>query len=132
MKLNITISLSESHQPETLNARRAESTTPLSNDYELNEGEWKTIQMPVNNVSDVLTLTKVEGNGNGFVLGEIQYYKETEGAVTNVRHVETSASGRLKRGIYSLDGRYMGNDQRRLSPGLYLVNGKKMVIKDSH
>ena len=31
------------------------------------------------------------------------------------------------RGVYSLDGRYLGNDVSKLGKGLYIVNGKKVV-----
>jgi UPF0716 protein FxsA len=31
------------------------------------------------------------------------------------------------RGVYSLDGRYLGNDVSKLGKGLYIVNGEKVV-----
>ncbi len=33
--------------------------------------------------------------------------------------------------IYSIDGRFMGTDASRLSPGIYIINGKKLLI-DRH
>ena len=33
------------------------------------------------------------------------------------------------KGIYSLSGQYMGNSVDGLQKGIYIVNGKKMVIK---
>ncbi|HBC28888.1 MAG TPA: hypothetical protein DC006_04325 [Prevotellaceae bacterium] len=34
-----------------------------------------------------------------------------------------------RKGVYSLDGRYLGNNTNRLGRGLYVVNGKKMIKK---
>lgn len=31
--------------------------------------------------------------------------------------------------IYTLDGRYVGDDESRLEPGIYLINGKKQIIR---
>lgn len=31
--------------------------------------------------------------------------------------------------VYNLEGQYMGNDTKVLSKGIYIVNGKKIVIK---
>jgi hypothetical protein len=29
--------------------------------------------------------------------------------------------------IYSIDGRYLGNDQDKLERGIYIINGKKII-----
>lgn len=34
--------------------------------------------------------------------------------------------------IYSIDGRFMGTDASRLSPGIYIINGKKLLIDRHH
>ncbi len=39
--------------------------------------------------------------------------------------VDDQADG--ERGIYSIDGRYMGNDANALQKGIYIINGKKVV-----
>lgn len=129
MSLNVVVAKAESPQPESLNARRVDTNDQLSNDYELNEGEWKTILIPVNDVAEAVSLTNVSGSGKGFVVGKIQFYNENEGVITNIKHTESATRKQSKREIYTLDGRCVGNDQRRLSPGLYIINGKKIVIK---
>ena len=129
MTLNVVVTKAESPQPESLNARRVDANDQLSNDYELNEGEWKTILIPVNDVAEAVSLTNVSGSGKGFVVGKIQFYKENEGVITNIKHTRSATRELSKREIYTLDGRCVGNDQRRLSPGLYIINGKKIVIK---
>ena len=33
-------------------------------------------------------------------------------------------------GIYTIDGRFLGNkDKTSLSPGIYIINGSKVVVK---
>ena len=46
---------------------------------------------------------------------------------TAIRTVET-LEHKVSR-IFTLDGRYVGSDMRKLGRGLYIVNGKKFVVK---
>jgi hypothetical protein len=56
-----------------------------------------------------------------FFLDEVLLKSPTTG-IMNVH--ETTVN---KTGIYTLDGRYMGNDYTVLPRGLYIINGKKVV-----
>lgn len=47
---------------------------------------------------------------------------------TAIEGVEAVNAGTVKR-IYNLSGQYMGSDTENLPKGLYIVNGKKVVIK---
>jgi hypothetical protein len=42
---------------------------------------------------------------------------------------EVNVAGTIAKGIYSLGGQYMGSDLRRMPKGLYIVNGRKVIIK---
>lgn len=46
-------------------------------------------------------------------------------AKTGIKNIETKDR---RQGIYSIDGRYAGKDTRRLPKGIYIINGKKIVI----
>jgi len=69
-------------------------------------------------------ITAITQNKDGtmsFVIGPQQYVED--GIIT------PHAPSRLPHSsaIYSLDGRYLGNDLQRLKSGLYVVGGKKVV-----
>ena len=42
--------------------------------------------------------------------------------------VNRSGKSHIK-SIYTLDGKYIGDDESRLEPGIYLINGKKQIIR---
>lgn len=48
--------------------------------------------------------------------------KSTTTGIMNVHETATA-----KTGVYTLDGRYLGTDFSALKPGLYIVNGKKVI-----
>ena len=51
-----------------------------------------------------------------------------EGESTGISGIKTDAPKSLK-GIYNIAGQYVGNDASQLAKGLYIINGKKVVIK---
>lgn len=56
-----------------------------------------------------------------FFLDEVLLKSPTTG-IMNVHETATA-----KTGVYTLDGRYLGTDFSALKPGLYIVNGKKVI-----
>ena len=63
-------------------------------------------------------------------------YTSTSGLTPAVLYVKQTATGigRVKaagkavgKGVYSLDGRYLGTDLNRLGHGIYIVDGKKVA-----
>ena len=60
-------------------------------------------------------------NKGRFFLDEV-LLKSTTTGIMNVHETATA-----KTGIYTLDGRYLGTDFSALKPGLYIVNGKKVI-----
>jgi hypothetical protein len=71
------------------------------------------------------SITDITQNEDGtmfFAIGPQQY--EINGIA------QQQAPNRMqenKASIYSLDGRYLGNDMQRMNPGLYIVGGRKVV-----
>ena len=53
----------------------------------------------------------------------VLYLKKTTTGIENVKVAAVNNDNR----IYTLDGRYVGNDYSTLSRGLYIINGKKIV-----
>lgn len=78
---------------------------------------------------------EITGNGNTtlkfqpttkrFFLDEVKVANPTTTAIRELKLPQH----REPEGIYTLDGRYLGSDRTALSRGIYIVNGKKMVIK---
>ena len=65
---------------------------------------------------------EVPGNTSG---AKISFFDNTTGIKTIDSTVRTDAPMR----IFTLDGRYMGNDVSLLSKGIYIVGRKKVIIK---
>ena len=53
----------------------------------------------------------------------VLYVKKATTGIENVKTIAVKNDNR----IYTLDGRYVGNDFNALGRGLYIVNGKKVV-----
>ena len=47
---------------------------------------------------------------------------------TGITEVETSDADKLKR-VYTISGQYVGTSTEGLPAGVYIVNGKKQIIK---
>ena len=62
--------------------------------------------------------------------GELRYFLDqvfvTDPGTTGIENVELNSKPAVT-GVYSIDGRYLGNDVSKLGKGLYIVNGKKIV-----
>lgn len=77
--------------------------------------------------------TTIKGNGKVKITfqGEKRYFLDevyvTDPSTTGIENVHTNTTSPAVRGVYSLDGRYLGNDVSKLGKGLYIVNGKKVV-----
>lgn len=53
----------------------------------------------------------------------LSYENTTE--ITNITSMDNSGKSR----VYNLNGQYMGKDANALNKGVYIINGKKTVIK---
>ena len=71
------------------------------------------------------SITDITKNGDGtmsFTIGPQQY--EIDGIA---HHQTPNRTQEHPAPVYSLDGRYLGNDLQRVKPGLYIVGGRKVV-----
>lgn len=78
----------------------------------------------------------VQKSGNNYVItlnstqGAYSFSGEVEGTATGINaisgNIVKSACGDK---VYNLNGQYVGNSTKNLTKGLYLVNGKKVVVK---
>ena len=53
----------------------------------------------------------------------LSYENTTE--ITNIKSMDNSGKSK----VYNLNGQYMGKDANALNKGVYIINGKKTVIK---
>lgn len=51
-------------------------------------------------------------------------YENTTG-ITNIKSMDNSGKSK----VYNLNGQYMGKDANALNKGVYIINGKKTVVK---
>ena len=56
--------------------------------------------------------------------GAVNYF---DGEATGVAEVKTKAAEQTD--VYTADGIYVGNSTKGLAKGLYIVNGKKYIVK---
>lgn len=59
---------------------------------------------------------------------KVIYVDDIDSEVTAINGIVDDATPKTK-AIYTIDGRYVGNDVNRLERGLYIINGKKVIIK---
>ena len=86
--------------------------------YVLKTGSYGTVQFNYNGGSNPRFLNYTS-NQKPAVL----YVKKATTGIENVKTIAVKNDNR----IYTLDGRYVGNDFNALGRGLYIVNGKKVV-----
>ena len=90
--------------------------------FEMVKGEFADFETTITATGDVkLTFAAEKGR---FFLDEVLV---KDPSATAIRTVKT-ADNRTTR-IYTLDGRYVGSDYQQLDRGIYIVNGRKVVIK---
>ena len=68
------------------------------------------------------SVTRIRQNADGTIA-----FHFTNGIVDGIDETAASRPAAARKGIYSLDGRYLGEDASRLNRGLYIINGKKVV-----
>ncbi len=88
----------------------------------MKKGEFTDFVATITATGNV-TITFETAKGR-FFLDEVKVEGSTATAIRTVE-IKSDYTNRF----YTLDGRYAGNDLKQLSRGLYIVNGKKAVIK---
>ena len=90
--------------------------------FTMKEGNWNVFEIKVTGTGAVkleLAATK------RFFLDKVCFVQDPSS--TGIDNI-TSDSNKINDGrIYSIDGRYVGNDMKLLKKGIYIVNGKKVL-----
>jgi hypothetical protein len=146
--LNVTLT---SGTPETnsnskvalgMNSRKTDNgVSTFTKSYELEAGEWRTLGIQLSSFaaqgvdlseinSVILGLgSETENEEDNIRFIEDVYFSQSSerGIVTNINPTGTTSAEEKK--IYTLDGRYVGKSTRGLAKGVYIINGKKTVIR---
>jgi len=92
----------------------------------LDKGEFKDYVVTLTGTGSVsVTFQSNQDKNNRFFLDEIIVKDPNTTAISTVTTTKRAADNR----IYTLDGRYVGTDLSVLKHGIYIMNGKKLVIK---
>ena len=86
----------------------------------LKRGEWTNYAATITASDDVKVTMSIDKGR--FFLDEVTARTQTSD-IRGVRMAERPVDNR----IYSIDGRYLGTNLSLLRPGIYIVNGKKVV-----
>ena len=123
--LSISISYKEA-QPTPNQMRRVEENGTYN--CELTADEWNAIDIPVDGTPECIEIYSLpdDDEAGAAFIGDIQLYNEAKGTVTTIAKPIMPTEDK-RRGIHSVDGRYMGKDFSKLKAGVYIVNGKKIV-----
>ena len=147
--LNVTLT---SGTPETnnsnskvvlgMNSRTTDNgVSTFTKSYELEAGEWRTLTIQLGGVaaqgvdlseinSVILSLGSEPDNqkDNILFIEDVYFSQSTQRAIaTFINQTDTTTAKEKK--VYTLDGRYVGNNTRGLAKGVYIINGKKTVIR---
>mgnify|MGYP002614704981 CR=1 FL=1 len=99
-----------------------EGTATLSDtSFDLEKGKWTTCKSSITGEGKVKI--QFRSNRARFFLDEVSVYDPAITGITSVGNDATST----KYKIYTVDGRYAGNDMEVLGKGVYIVNGKKII-----
>lgn len=145
--LNVTLT---SGMPETNNSKAAlgmntrtanNGVSTYTRSYDLEAGEWRTLGIQLSSFAaqgvDLSEINSVilglgsepENEEDNILFIEDVYFSQSSerGIVTNINPTGTTSAKEKK--IYTLDGRYVGKSTRGLAKGVYIINGKKTVIR---
>ena len=91
--------------------------------FDLGNNEWAEYTVEI--TGEGATTLKFQPTQNRFFLDEVKVLNPA--ATTSVNNAVSRPLSRNREGVWSLDGRYLGTDVRQLPPGIYIVNGRKVV-----
>lgn len=108
----------------TLTLQVAEGTATLSEaSFKLTNSKWTTCKADITGEGNVKI--QFRSNRGRFFLDEVMVADKDITAITDITcDMPANAADKA---IYSLDGRYMGNNINALDKGIYIINGKKTV-----
>ena len=91
--------------------------------FDLGNNEWTEYTVEI--TGEGATTLQFQPTKNRFFLDEVKVLNPA--ATTSVNNAVSRPSSRNRQGVWTLDGRYLGTDVRQLPPGIYIVNGRKVV-----
>lgn len=91
--------------------------------FDLGNNEWTEYSVEI--TGEGVTTLQFQPTKNRFFLDEVKVVNPA--ATTSVNNAASRPLSRNRQGVWSLDGRYLGTDIRQLPPGIYIVNGRKVV-----
>ena len=97
-------------------------TTISDKTFTLEAGKWTDCSTLITGEGSIKIIIKA--NGYRFLLDEVVVIPS---ALSGIDVVNSNATQNANKGIYTIDGRYVGMDFNKLQKGIYIVNGKKIV-----
>jgi hypothetical protein len=91
--------------------------------FDLGNRAWTEYTVEI--TGEGATTLQFQPTKNRFFLDEVKVLNPA--ATTSVNNAVSRPSSRNRQGVWTLDGRYLGTDVRQLPPGIYIVNGRKVV-----
>lgn len=84
--------------------------------------QWNDYEVEVK-TGEMVTL-EFSSTQRRFFIDEVKVYKPIPSAIRNIKEEERTAR---RKGVYSLDGQWLGTDIAPLPRGIYIVDGRKVV-----
>lgn len=100
----------------TLSTERGELS---QTDFTMANGEWTQFTATLSGEG----YTQLSFSGNTYFIDELRIFDPNASGIWNI----TVPDMQKQKGIYSIDGRYVGTDLNALGKGIYIVNGKKTI-----
>ena len=91
--------------------------------FDLGNRAWTEYTVEI--TGEGATTLQFQPTKNRFFLDEVKVLNPA--ATTSVNNAVSRPSSRNRQGVWTLDGRYLGTNVRQLPPGIYIVNGRKVV-----
>lgn len=91
--------------------------------FDLGNREWTEYTVEITGKG--VTRLTFQPTQKRFFLDEVKVLNPA--ATTSVNNAVSRPLSRNRQGVWTLDGRYLGTDIRQLPPGIYIVNGRKVV-----
>ncbi len=92
---------------------------------ELPQGQWTEFTIPLSGTGTASLRLRERSGLNRFFLDEVSVLPTRLSGITEV----TATSRPIQQGVYTIDGIYVGSSTANLKQGIYIVDGKKCVIK---
>ncbi len=90
------------------------------------QGEWTNVAFTLSGKGEVSLRIKETSGINRFFMDEVA---AVPGDAAGISTVEAGLNRSERKGVYTLSGIYVGHDAAGLKKGVYIVDGKKYIVK---